>query len=584
MKSQLQFLILLSLLLLARATVHAQYIQTIDYSAWSGSTNCNIFPVENSVNGKLHLTVIGQPRFYNANGNKYVTLDASNNSTQSDSKGTEYRISNQFKAGHAYTIKINAASIGTAATAMLRTNLASSTLSYPQCTGVGVINPATTGNMMISQYINLSFSDYYFQYAPLSADHNYLLVAAIQPYGNTYQTIAIRSITITETQADLVLSPSTLPATCGASLSQTFTLTNPFNVQGITSYVWSAGSGWRYNGNPVPATITTTTPSLALTTNCLSANPGNVSVSVYRGAQLFKTYTAAVNYNGNAPAITIDGPEAFCRTITTPKVYTASSYWSCPPGVTYTWSKSSNLTLTGSGSSVSVLPVAGQTGAAWVEVTASSNCGTSTIRKHLQIDIMPSVSGGSHYTESPPNGGPLVFGGAPNLVCGIMQYTHVTLDLVGVTSKRTTYEAPPPGVTWGPTTPNGFYFDWLEPGSSVTFTSILENSCGVVPVVMHFEHFCFEESPANSGAFIAYPNPATTYLLVAPNPENKSAVLTETFSIGLYNEKGTRVRSLHNADGGSHINIPIGNLPQGTYYLHIQQGKKLYKKQISVKK
>lgn len=572
-------------MLFATLSIKAQTV-TINYANWAGNTNCNIFSSAVTIDGYAHLTAIGQPRFTNSGSNKYVTLDASN-VNMADSKGTEYRIAYPFKAGYAYTIKINAAAIGTPATAHLRTNILSFTGTNTLCNGVATISPATSGNLIMSNQVYANFTDLYYNYSPMANNQSFLTIAAIQPYGSAYQTLCIRSITITETQvsADLVLSPTSLSATCGQSLSQTFSLANPHNVTGITSYVWTVGSGWRYNGNPAPATITTTTPSLALTTNCLSANPGNISVAVYKGSGLYKTYNAATNYNGTPPAITLDGPAGMCSSSTTPVVFTASSFWSCPPGVTYTWSKSSNLTLTGSGNSVSVLPVAGQSGAAWVEVTASSNCGTSTVRKNLTLDIMPAATGGTYTGGYPPLGGVLVFDRASNVACGLNQYTQVSVDLVGVTGFSTlTVDVPPPGIMWG-WAGNYFYLDFLEENQHAYFTGTLQNTCGTVTVNMLFVQYnCPEVELVKSDAFVAYPNPAISYLLVEPNRESKSANTKDPFTIQLFNENGTLLKSMHNAGGDARINVPTGNLPQGTYYLHIQQGKKLYKKQISIKR
>ncbi|WP_341843563.1 T9SS type A sorting domain-containing protein [Chitinophaga caseinilytica] len=578
------FLLLIPLLFFS-FSVNAQTV-TFDYTTWAGNSNCNKFYPAVNINGYEHATVIGQPGFNSSGSNKYLTMDASNSSGSSP-KGTEYRIAYPFKTGFSYSIKVNAAGIGTPADVMVRVNITSSTGSSTVCNGAASITPTTSGNLIQAAAVNTNFADYTFNYGVFSAPQSYLVIAAVQPLGTVFQTLCIRSVTITETQvsADLSLSPTSVAGTCGQSMSQTFTLSNPNNVPGITAYQWTVGSGWLHNGATPSNPITTTTPSLTLTTNCLSANPGNISVGGYKGASLYKTYNATTSYNGTPPAITLNGPEGMCASTTTPVTFTASSFWACAPGVAYTWTKSSNLTLSGSGASVNVLPVAGQSGAAWVEVTASSNCGSSTVRKNVTLDIMPYATGGTHYTVNPAGGGPLLLGGSTNLVCGIMQYTQVTVDLVGVTSfYNITSSGPPPGVTWG-SWGNSFYFDWLEPESSVTFTATLKNGCGQTDVDMHFAYYCPPEQVLfKSDAFIAYPNPAISYLLVEPNRESKSANLKQAFTIQLFNEKGTLLRSMNSAGGEGRINIPTGNLPQGTYYLHILQGQQLHKKQVSIKR
>jgi hypothetical protein len=214
------------------------YSQTvIDYSAFS-STACNTFASLTNVNSIPHLTSIGQPN--KASTGEALKLSSSvGNGSQFN--GTEYRVTYNFKKGYSYKITANAMREKTGTTGaniLWRTDLNNGGgPNNPSCNGMQFIGVASSGNLKQSlQIYNDTYLDYNIQYNTLSTPQSYLMIGVIPSSGMSDQTMFIKKITILETAPELVLSPATLPTTCGVSTTQTFTVSNPSGIDGITSY------------------------------------------------------------------------------------------------------------------------------------------------------------------------------------------------------------------------------------------------------------------------------------------------------------------------------------------------------------
>lgn len=96
----------LLLILLSAFTLQAtsQTVTTvINYQTWTGATGCNIFSSPTTVNGVVHQSTVGQPVYSAANA--AVALDGQFASGLY--KGTEYRITFNFKPGYSYSVTVN---------------------------------------------------------------------------------------------------------------------------------------------------------------------------------------------------------------------------------------------------------------------------------------------------------------------------------------------------------------------------------------------------------------------------------------------------------------------------------------------
>lgn len=571
--------VLLLLTLFICSSTFAQTV-TINYQTWSGASGCNIFASAVNVNAVPHRTAIGQPTY--STTNHTVDLECSGTT------GTEYAITYDFKQGFSYKITVKASNIksnSANANSNIRLNLTNGGSGVStSCSGPQTIDVSLSGNMKQSLAINTgSYTDYVINYSVLANPFSHMMVAAVPTSGTGLQAMVIRSIIIEETlvNPELSLTPTSVNTSCGNSITQTFTLNNPHNVPGITSYDWNLGSsnGWIYNGSPAPSTITTTGNSIALSTNCLSASPGNVSVTALKSGVAYKSYTATVNYNATVPPATITGPAGLCHA----ENYMAGTFPACGGGVTYTWSKSSNLNLSGSGSTVSVSPASGGGGAAWIEVTMSSNCGSSTYRKNVILESIPEITGGT-YTNPFTGYGTLVAGGA-NVICGLN--TGSVIDFTTVGGNMDTYidiAGPPATPAWSGA-PNMISFDGFTYWSQyVVFTVTLTNSCGSNTYEFPFyPNPCEPALRAEVSPFSVYPNPATSNVYVEPIEVSKDKKVSD-YSIKLFTDKGALLKTQHNKSTPGRITINTSNLPEGIYYLHITQQGKVYKKQVLIKR
>lgn len=91
-------------------------------------------------------------------------------------------------------------------------------------------------------------------------------------------------------------------------------------------------------------------------------------------------------------------------------------------------------------------------------------------------------------------------------------------------------------------------------------------------------------SCTNSYSYAIYPNPADDMLTIKPKPikEDKIKVRKE-ITANLYNEKGEKLKTGESINSGETITFDTRNIPNGTYYLHIIEGKETIKKQVIIK-
>ncbi len=107
--------------------------------------------------------------------------------------------------------------------------------------------------------------------------------------------------------------------------------------------------------------------------------------------------------------------------------------------------------------------------------------------------------------------------------------------------------------------------------SMLTFFSVQVQNCG-----------SFSETPVLN----VYPNPSNTYLTIEYLPgadSSKSMAAPASKNIELLNGKGEIVKAGKLEKGKSKIILDTSELPDGTYYLHIKDGKETIKKQVIIK-
>ncbi|RBL88196.1 hypothetical protein DF182_16475 [Chitinophaga flava] len=269
--------------------------------------------------GYSHLTNIGQPR-YVGGIDKAIALECYTQSGQT--KGTQYQVDYPFKRGFRYTFTVKASNVAGANSVpgylrLQLNNIGSG--NNTSCNGSQLIDAPMINNTSKSLIVGSDFwSDYVFDLPEQDNSFPYFQVAAIPTPNSGYQTILVRSITITEVAVnpDLVLSPTSVTTICGASSTHTFTLSNPYNVTGITSYQWNLGSasnGWLYNGAPAPQLISTTTNSITLTADgCRTATLSDVEVRPMKGSTPYPRPFKATATTKQPTNLSIAGPDNIC--------------------------------------------------------------------------------------------------------------------------------------------------------------------------------------------------------------------------------------------------------------------------------
>jgi hypothetical protein len=600
---------LVSLVLFFYLNSFAQTV--IDYQAWSGASGCNIFAsstnVPATINGSngnvVHLSLIGQPEYFGSGTDAvalqcFAVIDNSGNTT--GYKGTEYRISYNFKQGSTYQIKVIAQCInssGASSNANLRLQPhGSSSGGSNQCNGPDNISSSTSGNLIQSISPGNSFTEYTLNWSAFSSALSFLNVAAVPPIGSGNQTILIRKITIIETSsAELVLSPTSLATTCGSTISQTFTVTNPNNVQNITSYEWNLGSssnGWIYNGSAAPQNISTTSNSLSLTSTC-GAVLQNVQVTVRVNNANYKTYTC--NVSSTNPTISISGSNNFCSS----ESYSisnlpcnASVSWSASPSgiVSFSSTTSTNPTVTKITDGVVTL---------YATITNSNACNSATINKELVVTV-----------------------GTPKLI-----YASSGAEAFNLTGQNFNYGANGPGnsfsvcpsenLSFTPFVPSGYAptiyaHSWTISGSyssvgslnqpsldvtsaaspynNFSFTYQYQNACGWSPLYygtastidcaggqepfrVKFEKGLAEEDSSLITGISMYPNPVRDRLIISLDKRIAGIKI-----IRLVDATGRSISSQQIT--GHTTTINFSGLANGIYYVEINQGKKRFIRKV----
>lgn len=577
----------LMLLTLFSTLAHSQTV--IDYQTWSTSS-CNAFAFSvnvpatvNGVSGNVnHNSTVGQPTYDSTNGAITLTsriLGAAQN-------GTQYRISYNFKTAYSYKITMNVARIKSTesgANVQLEAGLTNSTGGSTGCSGTNVISASNSPFATSKQITSATFSNYIYDFSPLSGAQAYLTIGAIPPTGSVDQYVLIRKVTIEEIAPTpaFTISPSSLAVDCGTTTSRTFTVNNIHNSPGTLSYDWNLGSannGWIYNGSPAPQTFTTSTNSISLTSSTSTTSLSNVSVGVVYNGSTYTTLTS--NITTIAPTFSISGASQFCTT-------ESYSIPNLPSGVTVAWSVSGAAAIVGSntGPSVNISSSGGYSGDALITATLATSCGSVIVEKLVYVGV-PRVNS---ITISRINGNYWCANSRGNFFdIGLMDgqnpanfsYDVELLDAATMTVSAS-FIASSSHATFVP------YRDAYTP--YILRARVRAHACGAG------EWFAqpveFTDCSAGGGmsrAFTVYPNPANTELKVEYRIKEEAYVNVEKsslpidFNIELLNKDGKVLKRGKTNSSQKNIVLQVADIPNGIYYLHIFEGKNVSKQQIVI--
>ena len=241
--------------------------------------------------------------------------------------------------------------------------------------------------------------------------------------------------------------------------------------------------------------------------------------------------------NNNAFISSICGPSLVC--------YTSSAFTlNNPPSGSVTWHKSSNISLSGYGNSVTATAISN--GAGWISVNVNS----------VEFFKWP------------------VWVGAP-----IISYISVPTPVYAGQSKS--YEAilssklsVPSSYDWSLSPMNWSYLNnygyWaninISPSGYYTVQSRATNACGTGPYTNLFVSV-YDYSPSPP-----YPNPVSDVLNIETGTSASVKVqgTSITYDVRLYNDQGNLLRQAKNKGGTVQFNVSA--LPDGIYFLHIYDG------------
>lgn len=165
-----------------------------------------------------------------------------------------------------------------------------------------------------------------------------------------------RYISISRPNPTFTLSPSSLTFVCGTPQTKTFTVSTTSSNSCSTSYNWNLGTnnGWLYNGSPAPASFSTTTSSITLTSASGNVLPSSVNVTPVLNSISYSQMSCTTSFSSFTSTASVNGNTVICPGGNS--VYTISGLGT---GNTVTWSSSNTAVATVSGGTQSQVTVNG---------------------------------------------------------------------------------------------------------------------------------------------------------------------------------------------------------------------------------
>lgn len=332
-------------------------------------------------------------------------------------------------------------------------------------------------------------------------------------------------------------------------------------IPGLT-YTWTYPSGWSCQSGCNSSTITLVPDGSNVQGQAVTARGSTTCAS-----QNIQTNIASANINFStaaSPDFTISGPLLVC---TSPTPFTLSNV---APTVPITWTATpANLFAVSSGNGANTTLSAANSnssGQGMITFTIDSGCGNPVQVERAVWVGSPSISSFNYINTSFPEWP------ATGDVC-TNSVGHYTASI-------------------HPDYPSSHYADifWSASGAQLSMSSgsavtvIYNGPVGTYATISatavgqcgqeagHHTVLLLLGDCGGGGIIMAYPNPVKEELIVSL-PEAGSEVT-------LYNSSQSVVYS--QVAGGNEVIVPVKELPNGTYYLHIRSSKGLLQRQIMV--
>ena len=211
--------------------------------------------------------------------------------------------------------------------------------------------------------------------------------------------------------------------------------------------------------------------------------------------------------------------------------------------LSYDWNKSSNISLSGSGSSRSATWNGSNSGPGWVSISLNSTEIAKYNITYVGVPIISSITGPTsvivggnyQYYANSVSGSPTSY------------YWYINNSTSNIYSYGTWASA-------------NFYYE-----ATYSVSAQAANSCGtgVLAYLQPIWAYYYSPSPP-------YPNPTSDVINIEVGQNDKSKGQTNTYDIRLLDIQGNLLRQTFTKGGTVEFNV--SNLPDGVYYLHIYDG------------
>jgi hypothetical protein len=324
-----------------------------------------------------------------------------------------------------------------------------------------------------------------------------------------------------------------------------------YNAGLPVTYTYTFPSGW------TPGSVTTTSTSATSTPSAGGAGPIKVQAKITG-----QTFQSQIQVNVVRPLPNITSiSQSLIKVCSPTESITISATGTSADK--FVWTPTANVRVNGSSSAQTISGTSANIG--------GIGDGTYTVRAYSTACGVQSTSSvtGTVDKLSPPNRSNLRydFSSTP-----VDTYTHQVSAYDG--HYITFYDSDYTTITWNPIFSSGpaqgsagvSRFDFiLQPYQTVDFSPlVLTNQCGTISTIASFQGI-------GPWLMAAYPNPATDVLNLDLSTDDKSAKLPEDAK--LYSEKTGRVVKTvsisKEAKDDNKLQINVGDLPRGTYYLQI---------------
>lgn len=381
--------------------------------------------------------------------------------------------------------------------------------------------------------------------------------------------------------------PSNNIITATRCVSQNFTISFP-NVQfanestpttgygSVTTYEYNLPIGWVLNGITSTGSNWITGTNNVVVTSDLSNGDGipikvrpvnSCGANLQRGREVSISVTRPNSLN-------ISGPPTIC----TSENYTIN----LPAGATVTWSATGSISVPPGSTGSSVTATSNGSGSGILTASITSACGNATITKPVSAGLIPVLpvflSEGDiiyvdldHvYADVCPN---------PNLS------NTVKFFLPGEEVQNLEAFAYDGGIYPPQVIQTNKVYWYYPPGSySITMRLEYDTSCGHITQYITFYDICNENY-----SYTVYPNPVNDQITVGYKNDSGQNALSERkklqrrqFEVKLVDNKGKVLRTMKNSSEANSIVLDTRDIPNGTYFLHITEGKNSVKKQIII--